>query len=281
MNREYIFVSYSHQDVEWRDQLRIFLKPFSWGRSYRNGRANVPHGHPVKGPMRNAAIVIAVLAFAGGTLSAAFHETEHVNRTVNLDPGGTLRLKSFSGRVTITASDRAEVVINAIRRADRDRLDRITLDVHKDGDTVFVDANHRERSFWSNRGNNVVDTEFDITVPRRTNLDIDVFSAGVNVTGVAGSYKVHTFSSRVRLNDVTWRDRETIDVKTFSGDVELQLPVGANGTVTFDSFSGRLNSDLPLTFHSPGRRSFRAELGSGGAGRLRFNTFSGNVRITR
>jgi len=250
-------------------------------------RANVRRVHPVKGPMRNALIAVAAVAavgavaLAGAGASAAFHETERVSRTVGLDPGGTLRLKNFSGRVTITGSDRSEVVVDAVRRADRDELDRITLDVHKDGDTVVVDANHRERSSWSRRNNDVVETDFDIKVPRRTNLDVDVFSAPVTVSGVEGSYKVHTFSSRVRLTDVIWGNRQTIDVNTFSGDVEVQLPASAAGSVRFDSFSGRLSSDLPLTLHGSSRRSFTAELGAGGDNRLRVRTFSGSVRIAR
>jgi len=230
--------------------------------------------------MRKAAFVVAALALVGFTAGPAFAQTEHVTRTIGLDPGGTLRLKNFSGRVTITASDRADVVVDAVRRASRDRLDRITLDVHKDGNTVVVDANHRDRS-WEERHNNVVETDFDIKVPRRTNLDIDVFSAPVDVTGVEGSYNVHTFSARVRLNEVMWQDRQSIDVTTFSGSVDLQLSANAAGTVSFDSFSGDLRSDLPLTLRSSGRRSFNAELGTGGNGRLRVKTFSGDVRITR
>ena len=225
--------------------------------------------------MRNAAVVVAVFALVGVTTRAALgdnDQTEHLNRTVSLDPGGTLRLKSFSGRVTITASDRSEVVVHATRRGDRERLHRIT---------VVVDANHREPSSWFNRRHNVVETDFDITVPRRTNIDIDVFSAPVSVTGVEGVYKVHTFSSRVRLNEVGWQARQTIDVSTFSGDVEVQLPASATGNVSFRSFSGRLTSDLPLTLHSSRRRSVTAELGSGGDGHVRVKTFSGSARIRR
>jgi len=242
--------------------------------------ANVYTGHPVKGAMRSAVLVVGTVALVGFTAGGAFAETERVTRTIASDPGGTLRLKNFSGRVTITASDGAEIVVDAVRRASRERLARITLDVHKDGNTVVVDANHRDRS-WEERNNNVVETDFDIKVPRRTNLDINVFSAPVDVTGVEGSYKVHTFSSRVRLNNVLWQDRQSIDVNTFSGSVDLQLSANAAGTVSFDSFSGDLKSDLPLTLRSSGHRSFNAELGSGGNGRLSVKTFSGDVRITR
>ncbi len=218
-----------------------------------------------------------------------------------MDPGGTLRLKNFSGRVTITASDRPEVVIDAVRRATRSRLDRITLDIHSSGsNVVVVDANQRDRSWLGLGGNNVVETDFDIKVPRRTHLDLSVFSSPVSVDGVEGSHKVHGFSSRLVLTDVSgsvqahtfsgsvtireksWEPNLTIDVDTFSGNVDLHVPDNARGTVTFNSFSGRLNSDMPLTLRTSSRRSLRAEFGGGGdGGTLRFKTFSGSVKIDR
>jgi DUF4097 and DUF4098 domain-containing protein YvlB len=218
-----------------------------------------------------------------------------------MQPGGTLRLKSFSGRVTITASDRPEIVIDALRRASRDRLDRIKLDIHASGaNVVVVNANHDDRSWFDFIGNNrVVETDFDIKVPRRTNLDVSVFSAPVTVEGVEGSHKFHSFSSRLSLSDVagpirahsfsgaiairqrSWQPAETIDVDTFSGNIDLHLPEATRGTVSFHSFSGRLDSQLPLTLQSSSRRNVRAEIGGGGAGTLRFKTFSGSVKIDR
>ena len=257
--------------------------------------------------MRTYVLAFAVLALATPAAATAadrwFQETEHITRTIKLDPGGTLRLKSFSGRVTITASDRPEVAIEAVRRGTRDRLDHVKLDIHTDGsNVVVVDANHHDRS-WSwfefTGRSNVVDTDFDIKVPRRTNLDISVFSAPVTVDGVEGSHKVNSFSSRLSLSDVagaikahsfsgsimirekSWEPNQTIDVDTFSGNVELHVPDSARGTVSFNSFSGRLNSGMPLTLQSSGRRNLKAELGGGGNGTLRFKTFSGSVRIDR
>jgi hypothetical protein len=222
---------------------------------------------------------------------------------VKLDEGGTLRLRNFSGRVTISTGSRPEVAIDAIRRAPRERLNRITLDIHTEGSTVVIDANHRSSSSWFDWDrDNVVETEFDIHVPARTNLDVNVFSSPVDVTGVEGSHNVHGFSSRLRLTDVTgsvrantfngpveiqareWQANQTIDVHTFSGSIELHLPEGAQASVSFDSFSGRLTSDVPLTLNSAGRR-FRARLGPGPTdaqnGTLALRTFSGDVRISR
>jgi hypothetical protein len=242
---------------------------------------------------------VALTAASAGALDV----TEHVTRTVKLEPGGTLRLKSFSGRVTIAAGDRDDVVIDAVRRAPRERLDRIKLDIHTDGsNVVVVDANHRELSWYEFMGrNNVVETDFDIKVPRRISLDISVFSAQVTIEGVSGSHKVHSFSSSLRMDDVegpiqvhsfsgsvdirerSWRPSQTIDVNTFSGNVELRVPESAQASVIFNSFSGRLNSEMPLTLTSGNGRALRAQLGSssGESGELKFKTFSGNVRIDR
>jgi len=230
--------------------------------------------------MRRALFVVAALVLSGLTARTAFADTERFNRSIALDPGGTLKLKNFSGRVTITAYEGAEVVIDALRRADRDRLANIKLDAHKEGNVVVVEANQRDRS-WSDHDNNVVATDFDIKVPRRTNLDIQVFSSPVEVSGVEGSQKVHSFSANVRLNNVIWQPQMTIDVETFSGRIEVQIPDSVSGSLTFNSFSGDLKSDVPLTLRSSSRRSFTAELGSGGGSRLRFKTFSGDVRINR
>ena len=228
-------------------------------------------------------------------------ETEHVSRTLPLEPGGTLRLHSFSGRVTITPSDRPEAVIDAVRRAPRERLNRISLDIRSEGsNTVVVEANRRDRSWFMFTGSTVVDTDFDIRVPRRTNLDVSVFSAAVSIEGIEGSHRLNGFSSRLTLNDVSgpvrahsfsgsiqirakgWDPEQSIDVDTFSGNIELHVPENARGSVTFNSFSGHLDSEMPLTLRSSrGRRSLTAELGGGGGGTLRFKTFSGNVRIDR
>jgi len=238
--------------------------------------------------------VVSVRAAASET-----QETERITRTVKLESGGTVRLRSFSGRVSITGTTGNDVVIDAVRRATRERLDHIKLDVHSDGGTVYIDANHRDNGWWSLR-NNVVETDFDIKVPRRANLDVNVFSASVSVQGVegssriggfsspitledvAGSVKAHTFSGAVEIHARDWHD-EDMDVDTFSGNITLRVPEAARGQITFNSFSGRLNSDLPLTLRDGNRRSLRADLGAdpGSGGTLKFKTFSGSVRINR
>lgn len=252
--------------------------------------------------MNKAALGFAafsLVASAVPPLQASSDETERVSQTFRLNPGGTLRLKSFSGRVNITARDTDEVTVNAVRRAARERLDRIKLEIRHDEDGVYIEANKRVPSSWAGR-NNVVETDFDITVPRRTNVDVKVFSATVTVDGVQGRYDVGGFSSRIALVNVTgpvkahtfsgpveiqarnWARAQEIDVDTFSGDITLRVPDGAAGLVSFRSFSGSIDSEIPLTFKSGRRTRLEASLGAeADGGSLRFKTFSGNVRIDR
>ena len=223
-------------------------------------------------------------------------ETETVDRTLSLSPGGTVRLKTFSGRVNITGTSGNQVVVKAVRRASRERLDDIKLEITQSGNTIDIDANHR---VVERRNDNVVETDFDIQVPSQVRLDVRTFSAPVTINGVSGDLVVDGFSSEVRLTDVagpmrvktfsggvtvearSWSDGDALNVNTFSGDVTLRLPANARGDITFDSFSGSFNSDLPVTLSSSSKRNFRGTLNGGGGTNFRLNTFSGSVRIQR
>ena len=205
-------------------------------------------------------------------------ETETVDRTVPLPANGTLRLKTFSGRVKITGTSGNDVVIHAVRRASRDRLDDIKLEITSTGSTVEINANHQ---LVERRNDNVVETDFDIQVPARARLDIKTFSAPVTVTGVNGSQNIDGFSSNVTIESSEFGDGNDIDVNTFSGDVRLRLPASAKGNISFNSFSGSFESELPVTLNSSSKRNFRGALNGGGSGDFRLKTFSGDVTITR
>ncbi len=127
-------------------------------------------------------------------------ETENVDRTLSLAPGGTVRLKTFSGRVTITGTGGSQVVIKAVRRATRERLNDIKLEIAQSGNIVDIDANHR---LVERRNDNVVETDFDIQVPSQVRLDLRTFSAPVTAATVTGDLEVEGFSGEVRLTDVS------------------------------------------------------------------------------
>jgi DUF4097 and DUF4098 domain-containing protein YvlB len=249
----------------------------------------------------------AVAAFLVGSLTppalsaAQPSETEKVSRRIPLSPGGTLKLKTFSGKVTITGSDSSEVSVDAVRRGTRERLDRIKLDIHSSGSVITIDANKRDRTWrdWLHGKNTVVETDFEIRVPSRTNVEVSSFSSPVTVNHVNGRHEVHGFSSMLRLSDIAGRlrahtfsgdirvqlaaseNQPQLDLDSFSGDIDVRVPANANAGLSFNSFSGNLKSDVPLTLKSSSRRNIRATMNGREGSRVKFKTFSGDVRITK
>jgi DUF4097 and DUF4098 domain-containing protein YvlB len=69
-----------------------------------------------------------------------------------------------------------------------------------------------------------------------------------------------------------------ISAETFSGDITLKLAQGTSASLDFDSFSGSIDTEVPMNYRSSGRRHVRADIGAGGTD-YHFKTFSGDVRI--
>jgi hypothetical protein len=224
----------------------------------------------MKIPVMSGIALLCAVALASPALAK---DTERVDRTVQIRANGKLQLKNFSGKVTITGTSRADVAVHAVRRADRDRLNHIHLEISETGSGVLIEANKKDDD-WRDRDNNVVETDFDIEVPADVSLDVNVFSSSVSVKDVRGSQKIHTFSGEVDLTGV-WG---SIDANTFSGDITVGLANSSGGRVDFDSFSGSLQSDPPMQLHSTSRRRFTADIGSGN-NEYHFKTFSGDVKI--
>jgi hypothetical protein len=239
-------------------------------------------------------VVVACLL----TTFASAQETERVHKVVPLGPGGTVRLTTFSGFVHVTGADVNQVTIDAVRRAERDRLDHIKLDVEASGNAVVIDANKKDEN-WHEKNNNVVETEFEIQVPREARLDIHSFSSPVTVAGVTAPQAIETFSGRIELHDAPAQvkaktfsapvdvtvapavSEPSFTVETFSGAIDLRMPPAARGRVEFNTFSGDMTSELPLTLQKQSRKHLIGDLGGGGNSEVQLKTFSGNVRILR
>ena len=231
---------------------------------------------------------------------AAATETEKVHKVVPLGPGGVLKLHNFSGTIRITGADVTDVTIDAVRRASSaEKLRQITLEIVADGNTVRIEANKKPDDFHSLR-DNVVETDFDIQVPRKTELQVDAFSSELQVRGVAARQSLHTFSGDIQTVDAvspvkaktfsggisiqlaSGENRPAMDLDTFSGDVRLRLPAAAQGRVDIETFSGSLKSDVPMVFRSKTGRRISATLGQdSGDNSLHVKTFSGDVTLQK
>ncbi|MEO6212260.1 MAG: DUF4097 family beta strand repeat-containing protein [Vicinamibacterales bacterium] len=230
--------------------------------------------------MRLLAPALIAVTMAVPAAAAAQKQTETVDRTISVGNSGRLTLKNFSGDVRVSGTEGSDIVVHAVRRATRERLDNIKLDIKSSGSSVSIEANRRD-SNWRDRNDNVVETEFDIKVPFGTELDLYSFSGKLQVTGVSGTIDAETFSGDVEL-DIARADRvPSLNVETFSGDIRAKVSSSASGRVQFNSFSGDVDSDLPIAMRTSRRRNVNGEIGSGGGPMLKFKTFSGDLRILK
>jgi DUF4097 and DUF4098 domain-containing protein YvlB len=215
--------------------------------------------------------------------AAAQTETETVDRRVTIGDRGTMELKNFSGDVRISGTTGQDVVIHAVRRGTRERLDRIKLDIQSSGSTVKVQANHQPEGQRDDK-DNVVETDFDIQVPFGTKLDVNSFSGSVEIRGVTGDIEAETFSGGIEIDVATAPQVPSLKAETFSGNIDARVPASASGKVRFNSFSGSVRSDLPISMTSSrgGRQTdVSGDIGTGDGPTLRFKTFSGNLRIQK
>jgi hypothetical protein len=204
-------------------------------------------------------------------------ETEQVDRTIQVPANGTLRLKNFSGDVHIVASSGRDVVMKATRRATRDRLDHIRLEVSTSGSTVTIEANKRDAQWERDHRNDggVVDTTFELQVPTSINLDVEVFSSDVTVDGVTGDQKLHSFSGDIEVLN----PRGAIDAETFSADIRMTVSRSARGNIAFSTFSGEVDTDLAIASTSWRKRNIEGTLPGGSGPSMKFHTFSGDLKI--
>ena len=133
-------------------------------------------------------------------------------------------------------------------------------------------------------------------------------SGDVKLSGLAGDLDVESVSGEISLRDAKSGNvragtvsggieyRGTIDksgryeFKSHSGDVDLAMPEGAGASFTVSTFSGSIDSSIPMTLQpsdetrSTGRRakskSMEFSLGGGGA-HVSVRTFSGDITISK
>jgi DUF4097 and DUF4098 domain-containing protein YvlB len=185
----------------------------------------------------------------------------------------------------------------------------VHLTIDTAGSTVTIDANEKDRDWSRTRDrDSVVRTDLDIEMPASASLDVNGFSSPLEITNVTGTERLetfngritvtgakdavsaHTFSGDVDVDLVAAGARPNLDAHTFSGSIRARLADSARADMTFSSFSGQFDSALPLTMRSSRRDRVTGHFGSDAGSRstasdtsgvLKFETFSGDVRIVK
>lgn len=256
---------------------------------------------------------LLLLASAGAfaqeeaTAGARQELREEFHQSYPLSPQGRVTLRNLSGAVRITAWDRAEVRVDAVKRGpSRERLDEVKIVVEASADSVNIETRYPEREFNYNsgdkRGNRIYGgVDYTLSVPRGARLesievisgqlDIENVTGGVKASCISGRFTARNLSGDARLSNVSGSleatferldDASNITLNNVSGQLIVNIPSDTNGTIKANTLSGQIANNLGL----PVRRGehighdLSGQLGRGGA-RIKLSNVSGQIKIQR
>lgn len=192
-------------------------------------------------------LLLALMLATGDALAGApINESRAVNADSRID------VSNIKGSITISAWNKPEVEISGTLGAGAKGL---VVEGGADHLTIKVQPPDQQGWFSWGADTRMGDTLLDIKVPKSAELKIEVVSAGVNLSGVAGrSLKVDGVSGKLRLDSAA-KDVEldsvsgNIDLigmadrahlETVSGNIRAR---GLNGQIKFETVSGDIDAE--------------------------------------
>lgn len=247
---------------------------------------------------------ICALSFLALEARASDHRgafTEEFHQTYAITPDGRVELDNINGAVHISAWDRNEVKVDAVKYADtKERLDEAQIKIDSGKDSLSIRTKYPDHDLNFNWGshNNPAGVEYTLTVPRTVRLDkINLINGSLDVTGVTGEVhascingklEAHNLSGRAELSTINGHldakfDRlsaSAVNLNSVNGRVELTIPSDSKAEIEASTVSGGIENDfgLHVNHHRFVGHDLRGELGSGGP-RIKLEDVNGRIEI--
>ncbi|HDT13975.1 MAG TPA: hypothetical protein ENO03_06405, partial [Candidatus Aminicenantes bacterium] len=189
-------------------------------------------------------LCLTILLVAVSCIMAGEEYKEDFSRTLPLKAGDRFALENVNGGVTISAWDRDEVEIKAVKttRRRREELDKVEIRVDEGNGRISVKA------IWPKfprRAN--VSVAFTVRVPEGVHLDgVGTVNGGVEITGRYGRIEAGTTNGSVVLEDAAGEltadtTNGSIRVSRFAGPIEAET---TNGNIRLEdvTFEGGVSA---------------------------------------
>jgi len=210
-----------------------------------------------------------------------------------LGPCGRVVIENLYGDVSITAWDRDDVLVEAIKHsADPHRLDDARIIVEPSSGALSIhtvysgaDAEHP------------ASVEYRIMVPRRANLDeVKLVNGGLSISGVAGPVKASSVNGSIHADKLEGEaDLSTVNGKldaafnrlspskpislsSVNGPIRLSLPAGGGASLVAHNLSGGIESDVGRVSRADDGHNLHAVVNHGGA-RIHVHNVNGGISI--
>ena len=199
--------------------------------------------------MKVTVLHAAMLLLAVSSVAAAGTPISE-NRNVNAD--ARIDVSNIRGQVTVSGWDKSEVAISGTLG---EGAKGISVEGSGDHLTIKVQPPNKEGWFSWGAESHMGDTVLDLKVPRNAEMKIEVVSADVALSGVAGrALNVNGVSGKLRLDT----DAKEVEVDSVSGNIDLTGKAerghletvsgnvrarGLGGQVKFETVSGDVDAE--------------------------------------
>ena len=242
-------------------------------------------------------LLTPVIALALAALPARAEVREEFHKTVAKEANGSFSLKNVNGGVRISAWDRNEVQIDAVKTASsNEKLRDAHIEVAGSGHSVDVQTKYPDRS-----NNDPATVEYTIHLPWGARVySVETVNGGIHIDGPRGRIKASTVNGAVEV----WNAADELELESVNGEVKaslinagrnrvklavvngsvaLGLPDSTNAHLKASTVHGDIHSDLPLKVeksqYAPGA-TVDSTLGSGGS-TIELESVNGSIYLHR
>jgi DUF4097 and DUF4098 domain-containing protein YvlB len=247
-------------------------------------------------------ILLFSTAAGAATLEATF------DRKFEVRPGILFALNNTNGRITIRSWDQQRVQVHAVKRVEsrdpetaRKALNELKIEPSVTADAVRINTNYPRQHYgffdWLAGTNVSLSVQYDVTVPRSMNLNIENTNGAIDISDVRGSHQISNTNGHIELlrcaGDV---DAETtngairaelgevnvgksIRLETTNGRITVTLPKTLAARVDASTTNGSIKTDLPVTTTEFRRNTLRGTINGGSSAELRLRTTNGSINI--
>lgn len=236
-----------------------------------------------------------LLALCAGMLDAAIIGTPRAEfrASYTLSANGRVVVHNLYGDVEITAWDRDEVLVQAVKRsADPRRLHDAQVVVDSTSDLVSI-----RTQYTGTDAEHPASVEYHIMVPRGANLEnVKLINGGLSISGVAGPVKASSVNGPIKVERLSGQaDLSTVNgrleadfqrlshcrpisLTSVNGPIRLSLPAGARATVNAQNLSGGIETEFGRAWLTPGGHKLSTAVNGGGTS-IRLQNVNGGISI--
>ncbi len=254
------------------------------------------------------ALILGAVVLVGNRPGAELsEESDQIERTIPVTALPSLIMEDAVGSVFITAGDSGQIRVVATRRARA--ADGRTARAAMEATRVEIDQEDEQIRIWvvapgeikgkRPMGTPQVSVDFDLVIPRQSDVSIRLGAGDISLRGLQGSLGVSTRSGDISIEDQQvagglavrsmagniafsghLADGAAHVMMTGVGDIQVMLSPGSAFQLDAHAGAGQILSDFPLPDGSPGS-SVKAAVGENPTSQLQLTTQAGNIHIQR